>query len=95
MYENTCTSPIPQEGRGMATIEKRKGARGITYRVRITSKGCILQTQTFPTLTQAKQWAYEMEYGQTIEKPCPQPFSSAPPSPYTLNTLIETLVPDL
>jgi hypothetical protein len=40
----------------MATIEKRRGKSGITYRVKITRNGETLKSKSFPKFTDAKSW---------------------------------------
>lgn len=45
----------------MASITKREGKKGITYKVTIRMKGYPTQTETFKKLTDAKRWAAEIE----------------------------------
>ncbi|MGX1100247.1 tyrosine-type recombinase/integrase [Amorphus sp. MBR-141] len=47
----------------MATIQKREGKRGPSYRVMVRMKGFPDQVRTFKRLTDAKQWAQETESG--------------------------------
>ncbi|MGD9638714.1 MAG: tyrosine-type recombinase/integrase [Alphaproteobacteria bacterium] len=45
----------------MATIEKRETGKGLQYRVKVRKKGFPAQTATFSRLTDAKNWANEIE----------------------------------
>ncbi len=45
----------------MATIDKREGKTGITYRVRIRVQGFPDKIKTFKRLTDAREWAQETE----------------------------------
>lgn len=47
-------------GRDMASIVKREGKKGFTYRVRVRKGGRYI-SKTFTRLTDAKSWASEME----------------------------------
>jgi len=47
----------------MATIQKRNGKNGPSYRVMVRMKGFPPQTRTFKRLTDAKQWAQDTESG--------------------------------
>lgn len=47
----------------MATIQKREGKRGSSYRVMVRMKGFPTQVKTFKRLTDAKQWAQDTESG--------------------------------
>lgn len=50
-----------QQGRRVATIQKRQGKNGISYRVMIRIKGYPPDAATFDRLTDAKRWAAETE----------------------------------
>jgi integrase len=45
----------------MATIEKREGSRGTTYRVRVRLNGELQRTRTFKRKTDAELWAKKVE----------------------------------
>lgn len=45
----------------MASITKREGVKGVTYKVTIRMKGYPTQTETFKKLTDAKKWASDTE----------------------------------
>ncbi len=45
----------------MATIDKREGSTGTTYRVRVRVSGYPTKMKTFKRLTDAKEWAAETE----------------------------------
>jgi len=45
----------------MASIQKREGKRGTTYRVQVRRKGHPPETATFERLTDARQWAQQTE----------------------------------
>ena len=47
----------------MATIQKREGKKGPSYRVMVRMKGFPMQVKTFKRLTDAKQWAQDTESG--------------------------------
>jgi hypothetical protein len=47
----------------MATIQKREGKKGPSYRVMVRMKGFPDQVRTFKRLTDAKQWASDTESG--------------------------------
>ena len=54
----------------MATIEKRRGKSGITYRVKITRNGETLKSKSFLKFTDAKSWSYRLEANQeNLESP--------------------------
>jgi hypothetical protein len=45
----------------MATIIKRKGKRGITYRAEVRRSGYPNQTRSFDNKQSAQDWAYNIE----------------------------------
>jgi integrase len=45
----------------MATIQRREGKNGVTYRVQVRLKGAPTQTATFTRKTDAKRWAQQTE----------------------------------
>ena len=45
----------------MASITKREGKKGVSYKVTIRTVNCPTQTATFKRLTDAKRWAAEIE----------------------------------
>jgi hypothetical protein len=54
----------------MATIEKRRGKSGITYRVKITRNGETLKSKSLPKFADAKSWSYRLEANkENIESP--------------------------
>jgi integrase len=54
----------------MATIEKRRGENGISYRVKITRNGETLESKSFPKFADAKTWTYRLEANkENLESP--------------------------
>lgn len=51
------------KGAILATIQKRNGKNGPSYRVMVRMKGFPPKTRTFKRLTDAKQWAQDTESG--------------------------------
>src|SRR6266571_2629817 len=57
-----------RDNRNMATIEKRVGRDGITYRAKVRRKGSVPLTATFGTKQEALVWAHQTE-AQVLLKP--------------------------
>ncbi|MGD9639444.1 MAG: tyrosine-type recombinase/integrase [Alphaproteobacteria bacterium] len=75
----------------MATIEKRESEKGVQYRVRIRKKGYPTQSATFSRLTDAKNWANEIETAMFNKKY----FPAAELRKKTFSELVERYIQDV
>jgi hypothetical protein len=76
----------------MANIQKRPTSNGtVVYRVRIRRKGALMQTATFTRLTDAKNWAKQME-GAVLDG---RHFTTAEAKKHTLADLVDRYICDV
>jgi integrase len=72
----------------MASITKREGKKGVTYKVTIRMKGYPTQTESFKKLTDAKRWATDTESAISQGKH----FKTIEAKKHTLSELIDRYI---